>query len=42
MPLSMSQKEKTGMINIAKNIIILCLGDKALRNVMMENIVASV
>lgn len=41
MPTSMSQKEMTSMINKAKCSTILCLGDKALREVAKEKIIAS-
>lgn len=39
MPASMSQKEKIDMINRAKSVIILYLGDKALREVTKEKTV---
>jgi len=41
MPESMSYKEKTNMINKVRSIIILYLGDKALREVAKEKIVVS-
>ena len=40
MSASLSQKGKVDMINKAKSVILMCLGDKALREVTKENSVA--
>nr|KYP76711.1 Retrovirus-related Pol polyprotein from transposon TNT 1-94 [Cajanus cajan] len=42
MPSSLTQKEKTNMIEKAKSAIILCLGDKALKEVAREKTVAAI
>jgi len=36
----MSQKEKIDMINKVRSLIIMCIGDKALREVARENTIA--
>ena len=42
MPLTLMQAEKKSMIDKAKSAIILCLGDKALREVAKEKIAAGI
>ena len=42
MPLTLMQEEKKSMIDKAKSVIILCLGDKALREVAREKTAAGI
>lgn len=41
MPSTLSQKEKGDMVNKARSVIILCLGDKALKEVAREKTAAA-
>jgi len=41
LPVTMSQAEKTKMVDKARSVIVLCLGDKVLREVAKEPIAVS-
>jgi hypothetical protein len=41
LPLTMSRAEKTKMVDKARSVIVLCLGDKVLRDVAKKPTVAS-